>query len=86
MIDEGVKKFSSILAPLEFKYTSFKYIHVNLYKDDTLIYSMDVSKDTKPLELEFDIDGADTFSIELKYLTEYYGNDASIVFSDAKFE
>lgn len=86
LIDEGIKKFYSILAPLNFQYNSFKYIHVNLYKDDALIYSMDISGDTKPLELEFDIEGTDTFTIELKYLTESYGNEASIVFSDAKFE
>lgn len=86
LVDEGIKSFSSILTPLSFPSSSFQYIHVNLYMDDILIYSMDISKDTKPLELNFDIEGTDTFSIELKYLTSFYDVNASIIFSNAKFE
>lgn len=86
LIEEGIKTFSSIVTPLSFPSSSFQYIHVNLYKDDVLLYSMDISGDTNPLDLKFDIEGADTFTIELKYLTSFYDVNASIVFSEAKFQ
>lgn len=87
LIDNDVEKFSCVLAPLHFFY-NFNYIHVNLYKDDVQLYSMDVSKDTRPLELEYDIKGATTFTIELTYLLSDspYDDNGSIVFSEAKFE
>lgn len=84
-MDEGIEKFTSTLTPVFFA-NSLPYIHVNLYKDETLIYFMDISKDTKPLELSFDILGADTFSIELTYTVSGYNYNSSIAFSDAKFE
>lgn len=85
LVNEGIEKFTSTLTPVFFA-NSLPYVHVNLYKDDTLIYSMDISKDTKPLELSFDILEADTFSIELTYTTSGYNYQSSIAFSDAKFE
>lgn len=87
LVDEGTKSFSCKLAPSLFLY-GLDYIHVNLYKDEELIYSMDVSEDTKPLELYYDIEGAATFTIELRYLlaNSPYDDSASIVFSEAKFE
>lgn len=88
LVEEGIKSFSATLSPVRFR-CDLKKIHVNLYKDDELIYSMDISEDTAPLELLYDIEGADTFTIELKYLLSsctLFDNTGSIVFSEAKFE
>lgn len=86
-VKDGVEKFSCVLAPGIFLY-NLNYIHVNLYKDEEIIYSMDISEDTKPLELSYDIAGVDTFTIELTYLLcdSPYEDSASIIFSEAKFE
>lgn len=86
-VGNGISKFSATLTPVMFLY-DINYIHVNLYKDDTLLYSMDVSEDTKPLELSYDLSGASTFSIELTYEAGplYAASEASIAFADAKFE
>lgn len=87
LVDKDIKSFLAILAPVEFG-NNVEYLHVNLYKDDELIYSMDVSKDTKPMEMSYDIEDAGTFSIELKYLLsgEPWAGKGCIVFSEARFE
>ena len=87
VVEEGVEIFSCTLVPVHFLY-GLNYIHINLYKDEEKLYSMDVSKDTKPLELLYDIEGAQTFTIELTYLLcdSPYDDNASIALSNAKFE
>lgn len=87
LVDKDVKNFLATLTPIYFN-SDVKYIHVNLYKDDELVYSMDVSKDTKPMEMSYDIEGAGTFTIELKYLlcNGYYDDKGCIAFSEARFE
>ena len=88
LVEGDTKFFSAILSPVEFR-CDLHYIHVNLYKDDELIYSMDISENTSSLELSYDIEGADTFTIELKYLLSSCSrldNIGSIVFSEARFE
>lgn len=89
-LDESRTSFSCKLSPLSFigYGDSMNYIHVNLYKDDTVLYSMDISKDSKMLELSYDLTGASTFTIELKYepKSNYNDRQGSIIFSEARFE
>ncbi|MGN0318578.1 MAG: PASTA domain-containing protein [Lachnospira sp.] len=90
-LDETRTSFSCKLSPLSInnRYaTDINYIHVNLYKDDTVLYSMDISKDSKMLELSYDLTGASTFTIELQYETKANDNysNGSIILSEARFE
>lgn len=92
-LDDTRTKFACKLAPLSFFNAGYsasymKYVHVNLYKDDTILYSMDISKDSQPLDLSYDLTGGSTFTIELKYEVNNNASQhgASIVFSEARFE
>lgn len=61
---------------------------IKIYKDDTILYSMGVTKETQPIDLEFDVTGTNLLKIEATVaINGNYGTGTgSIILDKARFE